>query len=253
MQDTGYEHAHSSPIKTWQQLAVVVALAFLIPVIGIILLTQLITSDKRADPATLSPEAVAARIQPVARVAFGDAAAPAGALKSGEETYKTVCAACHAQGIAGAPKIGDKAAWAPHIKEGLATLAKNAINGIQSPKGVMPPRGGNPTLSDWEVTAAVVHIANQSGASFKEPPRSPRHRPRLRRRRRSPRQLRLRQRRRARASRGTGCGRWRRAAAEERLPRLPRDRQEGARALLQGSGREVRRRQGRGRRCSRRK
>jgi cytochrome c551/c552 len=171
MQDTGYEHAHSSPIKTWQQLAVVVALAFLIPVIGIILLTQLITSDKRADPATLSPEAVAARIQPVARVAFGDAAAPAGVLKSGEETYKAVCAACHAQGIAGAPKIGDNAAWAAHIKEGLATLAKNAINGIQSPKGVMPPRGGNPTLSDWEVTAAVVHIANQSGASFKEPPK----------------------------------------------------------------------------------
>jgi cytochrome c551/c552 len=169
MQDAGYEHAHTSPIKTWQQLAVVVALAFLIPVIGIVLLTQFITSDRRADPATLAPEAVAARIQPVARVAFADAAAPAGVLKSGEETYKTVCAACHAQGIAGAPKTGDKAAWAEHIKEGLATLAKNAINGIQSPKGVMPPRGGNPTLTDWEVTAAVVYLANQSGASFKEP------------------------------------------------------------------------------------
>ena len=87
MQDAGYEHAHSSPIKTWQQLVVVVVLAFLIPVIGIILLTQLITSDKRADPATLSPEAVAARIQPVARVAFGDAAAPAGVLKSGQGFY----------------------------------------------------------------------------------------------------------------------------------------------------------------------
>src|SRR5262245_45573323 len=93
MQDHGYEHAHTSPIKTWQQLIVVVALAFLIPVVGIILLTQFITSDRRADPATLAPEAVAARIQPVARVVFGEAAAPAGTLKSGEETYKTVCAA----------------------------------------------------------------------------------------------------------------------------------------------------------------
>jgi cytochrome c551/c552 len=169
MQDAGFEHAHSSPIKTWQQLVVVIALAFVIPVIGIVLLTQFITSDKKTDPATLAPEAVAARIQPVARVAFADAKAAAGVLKSGEETYKAVCAACHAQGIAGAPKVGDNAAWAAHIKEGLAALAKNAINGVQSPKGVMPPRGGNPTLSDWEVTAAVVYMANQSGASFKEP------------------------------------------------------------------------------------
>jgi len=171
MQDAGFEHAHSSPIKTWQQLVVVVALAFVIPVIGIVLLTQFITSDRKTDPATLAPEAVAARIQPVARVVFADAAAPAGALKSGEETYKAVCAACHAQGIAGAPKVGDKAAWADDIKRGLATLVKNAINGVQSPKGVMPPRGGNPSLSDWEVTAAIVYMANQSGASFKEPPK----------------------------------------------------------------------------------
>src|SRR5262245_20308198 len=171
MQDHGYEHAHSSPIKTWQQLAVVVALAFLVPVVGIILLTQFITSDRKTDPATLAPEAVAARIQPVARVVFADASAPAGALKSAEETYKAVCSACHGPGIAGAPKVGDNAAWAPHIKDGLATLVKNAINGIQSPKGVMPPRGGNPSLSDWEVTAAVVYMANQSGASFKEPPK----------------------------------------------------------------------------------
>jgi cytochrome c551/c552 len=171
MQDAGFEHAHSSPIKTWQQLVVVLALAFVIPVIGIVLLTQFITSDRKTDPATLAPEAVAARIQPVARVEFADAKAAPGVLKSGEDTYKAVCAACHAQGIAGAPKIGDNAAWAPHIKEGLATLAKNAINGVQSPKGVMPPRGGNPALTDWEVTAAAVYMANQSGASFKEPPK----------------------------------------------------------------------------------
>jgi cytochrome c5 len=171
MDDQGYEHAHSSPIKTWRQLVVVVALAFLIPVIGIILLTQFITGDRKTDPATLAPQAVAARIQPLARVEFGDGKTTAGAVRSGEEVYKAVCAACHAQGIAGAPKVGDNAAWAPHVKEGLATLVKNAISGVQSPKGVMPPRGGNPSLSDWEVTAAVVYMANQSGASFKEPPK----------------------------------------------------------------------------------
>ena len=171
MKDAGYEHAHSSPIKTPQQLVVVIALAFALPVIGIILLTQFIVSDQRADPATLAPEAVAARIQPVARVEFADAAAGPRRLRSGEEVYKQVCSACHTQGVAGAPKIGDKAAWAPFIKEGLDDLVKTAIAGKQSPKGVMPPRGGDATLSDYEVARAVVYIANQAGASFKEPPK----------------------------------------------------------------------------------
>jgi cytochrome c5 len=169
MEDAGFEHAHSSPIKTPQQLVVVIVLAFAIPVIGIILLTQFITSEKKTDASTLAPEAVAARIQPVARVEFADTPAGPRAQQSGEEVYKMVCAACHAQGVAGAPKLGDKAAWASHIKQGLDALVKNAINGVQSPKGVMPPKGGNTSLSDWEVAAAVVYMANQAGANFKEP------------------------------------------------------------------------------------
>ncbi|MGH8699501.1 MAG: c-type cytochrome, partial [Burkholderiales bacterium] len=171
MKDTGYEHAHSSPIKTPQQLVVVIVLAFAVPVLAIILLIQFIVSDRKADPATLAPEAVAARIQPVARVELADAAAGPRPLRSGEEVYKQVCTACHAQGVAGAPKTGDKAAWAPHLKEGLAGLVKNAINGVQTPKGVMPPRGGDASLADWEVAAAVVYLANQAGASFKAPPK----------------------------------------------------------------------------------
>jgi cytochrome c5 len=142
-------------------------LAFVVPVIVIIMLAQLVTGGKRLDERTLEPEAVAGRIQPVARVEFG-AAGPggaAGAPKSGEEVYKAVCAACHASGVAGAHKFGDKAAWAPHLGEGLAALSKNAINGIRG----MPARGGNPSLSDLEVTRAVVYMANASGANFKEP------------------------------------------------------------------------------------
>ena len=69
------------------------------------------------------------------------------------------------------PRWETTPAWAPHLKTGLAALVRNAINGVQSPKGVMPPRGGNPSLSDWEFTAAIVYMANQSGASFKEPPK----------------------------------------------------------------------------------
>jgi cytochrome c551/c552 len=166
MKDAGIDHVHSSPIKTPKQLVTVVVLAFVVPVIVIIMLAQLVTSGKRLDAETLAPEAVAGRIQPLARVQFGDAApAGGGAPKTGEEVYKAVCATCHANGIAGAHKFGDKAAWAPHIKEGLADLAKNAINGIRG----MPARGGNPNLSDLEVTRAVVYLANAAGANFKEP------------------------------------------------------------------------------------
>jgi cytochrome c5 len=166
MKDQGYDHAHSSPIKTPQQLAVVVVLAFVIPVIGLILLAQVVIAKYRVATTTADPEAIARRIQPVARVEFGDAA-PSGprAAKSGEEVYKAVCAVCHATGAAGAWRFGDKAAWAPHIKEGLDALAKNAITGIRA----MPPRGGNPDLSDLEVTRAVVYMANAAGATFKEP------------------------------------------------------------------------------------
>jgi cytochrome c5 len=166
MKDEGFDHAHSSPIKTPKQLITVVALSFIVPTVAIIMLAQLVTSGKRLDPETLSPDAVAGRIQAVARVQFADAApAGGGAPKTGEEVYKSVCAACHATGAAGAHKFGDKAAWAPHLKEGLAALAKNAITGIRA----MPPRGGNPNLSDLEVTRAVVYMANASGANFKEP------------------------------------------------------------------------------------
>jgi hypothetical protein len=68
-----------------------------------------------------------------------------------------------------APKIGDKAAWAKLIKEGLDNLTKEAIKGVKQ----MPPRGGNPDLSDIEVARAIAYMANQSGANFKEPADKP--------------------------------------------------------------------------------
>jgi cytochrome c5 len=155
---------HASFIKTPQQLIVVILLAFLVPIIGIILLVQLVTSQPSADPNALTPQSVASRLQPVGRIEFGAPAAPPGA-RNGESIVKAVCSNCHAQGLANAPKIGDANAWAPHIKEGLPTLVKNAINGIRA----MPPRGGDATLTDAEVARAVVFMANQAGAKFKEP------------------------------------------------------------------------------------
>ena len=157
--------SHSSFIQTPKQLITVVLLSFLVPIIGIILLVQLVTSSKAPDPAVLAPEAVAKRIQPVGHVEFGGGGGAAAGGRSGEEVVKTTCAACHQAGVAGAPKMGDKAQWAPRIKQGLQTLVQTALKG----KGAMPPKGGNGSLSEDEVARAVVFMANQSGASFKEP------------------------------------------------------------------------------------
>ena len=68
-------------------------------------------------------------------------------------------------GVANAPKIGDRAAWAPDLKEGLSAMLADAIKG----KGAMPPRGGVADLSDYELARAIVYMANQSGAKLKEP------------------------------------------------------------------------------------
>jgi len=175
-----HSEEESSFIKTPQQLITVVVLAFVVPIALIAMLVGLVKSSTKYDenhPA-MSAEAVAKRIQPVGQVHIGpvpvsaDAAAPAASAvaaapssKSGEEVYKQVCAACHTTGVLNAPKTGDKAAWAPLIKEGLDVLTADAIKGIRQ----MPPRGGNPNLSDLEVRRSIVYMANLSGANFKEP------------------------------------------------------------------------------------
>ena len=157
---------HSSFINTPQQLIVIVLLAFAVPIVGIVLLVQLVVNRPNADPAALTPQAVSARIQPVGKVEFG--AAGAGAAKSGEETVKEVCAACHQAGVANAPKLGDKAAWAPRLKLGLDGLLQSVIKG----KGAMAARAGT-SLSDQELASAIVSMANQAGGNLKEPAAKP--------------------------------------------------------------------------------
>lgn len=157
---------HDTPIKTPKQLLIVVIAAFAVPITLIVLLSQLVTSIK--PPATAADSQLLARIKPFGEVVIADASAPKGTL-SGEQVFQTVCKACHEAGIAGAPKVGDGAAWSAAIKKGYATLVQHAINGFQEPGKVMPPKGGNPDLADIEVERAVVYMANKSGAQFKEP------------------------------------------------------------------------------------
>lgn len=112
----------------------------------------------------LSPaaeKAIADRIKPAGEVCVeGDAAcagavaASGGAPRSGDAVYNASCMACHATGAGGAPKLGDKGAWAPRIAQGLDTLVNHAIVGLNA----MPPKGLCMTCSDDEIKAAVEYI-----------------------------------------------------------------------------------------------
>lgn len=158
-------HEHSSFIKTPKQLIALIVLAFVVPVLLIAMLASLATRGAAPDPRSRSGEAVAKRLKPVGEVVVAEGAAGSAAVRTGKQITDAVCAACHGTGLLNAPKIGDKAAWAPLIKEGFDHLTETAIKGIRQ----MPPRGGNPDLSDIEVARAVAYMANQSGASFTEP------------------------------------------------------------------------------------
>jgi cytochrome c5 len=167
-------------INTPKQLITVVVASFLVPIIGIVLLVSFVTGAKNTEPAGSQAKAAAAiaeRMRPVGQVWIAGEQPPAGAVavaavaavkaeKTGEEVYKSACASCHTSGALNAPKLGDNAAWAKLIPEGHAGLTKQAIAGIRQ----MPARGGNPALTDIEMSRAVAYLANSAGAKFKEPP-----------------------------------------------------------------------------------
>lgn len=100
---------------------------------------------------------------PVAAAPAPAPAAPAAPENTvGKSVYGKTCSMCHAAGVAGAPKPGDKADWGPRIAQGKDTLYKHALEGFTGNKGMMPARGGAATLGDDEVKAAVDFMADQS-------------------------------------------------------------------------------------------
>jgi cytochrome c5 len=170
----------SHPVKV--AIGVVIGAAALI--IGIIMLAQFAVGAygqrSMANEPSMSADSVAKRLAPVAKFevdpnapapaaaaaaqattvaavsapASAPAPAKAGAEGAGKKTYETVCFACHGAGVAGAPKFGDKAAWAPRVAQGKDALHASALKG----KGAMPPKGGNASLSDADVAAAVDYM-----------------------------------------------------------------------------------------------
>ena len=120
-------------------------------------------SDTGKGAAQADQKAVAERIKPVGEVTVGGSEPAAGATagaaaRSGKEIVTSVCAMCHGTGAAGAPKIGDKAAWAPRIAQGVDTLVKHATAGIRA----MPPKGTCMNCSDAELKAAVEYLVSQA-------------------------------------------------------------------------------------------
>ena len=173
---------HSSVIKTPKQLITVLLLAIVFPIAIVVLLAQYATggiSVDKNDPA-LTDESVAKRLKPVGELVLASDLPPAGtnlgvggdqtasaaiapvAAASGTDKiaaiYTASCAACHISGAAGAPKQGDKAAWASRIKNGNAALYTSAIKG----KNAMPAKGGNASLSDDDVKAVVDYMVSQA-------------------------------------------------------------------------------------------
>ena len=148
-------------LKTFSGLlAALVALTVIIFVVA-----QMVSGAGKIKTAQGDSSQIAERIKPVGELAMAGVAAvangvipTANAADKGEQVYNTTCMACHAAGVAGAPKFGDKAAWAPRIKTGIDALMQSALKG----KGAMPPKGGNAALSDAEVRAAIEFMISQA-------------------------------------------------------------------------------------------
>lgn len=155
----------SHVMKTLTQFILgLVAFALVIFGISQIMTGGFYNNDKSAT-GMADDSAVAERIAPVAKVMEAGTAPVADAApaqQSGKDVYGSACFACHGTGAAGAPKLGDKAAWSARIAQGMDVLADHALNGFTGSKGMMPAKGGNPALSDDAVKSAIEYMVSES-------------------------------------------------------------------------------------------
>jgi len=110
-----------------------------------------------AEKETAQAQEAAAReaaAEPASQASGGDA-------KAGKSVYQSTCSACHQTGVAGAPKLGDAAAWKPRAEQGFDALVQSVING----KGAMPPKGGSPALTREQARNAVQYMVDEAGVS----------------------------------------------------------------------------------------
>lgn len=158
----------------FNNFSVIIGILVTVAVLLIVLARNVASSTQnehvKTDP--MQMQEVDARLQPFAREAVAgqdnsammiaqaaaSTGAPAAAPTTGEELFKSTCSACHGAGIAGAPKFGDKAAWAPRMAEGRATLYKHALEGYTGKSGMMPAKGGRTDLPDDLIKKGVDYL-----------------------------------------------------------------------------------------------
>ncbi len=168
---------HEPLVDSPSKLAAIAAASLILPLGLVVVLYFGIEQilDRREQAAALTPERIERNLRPVGEVYSGDtgraklaeaaaaaAAAPvaaAVAASPGETIYGGLCMACHVSGAAGAPMLSDAAAWAPRLAQGEDLLVQHVITG----KGAMPPRGGNPALSDADIRLAVQFMIGKAG------------------------------------------------------------------------------------------
>lgn len=163
--------SHISDGEFWKRFSMLVgalvALTFVLFVLAQIM-GAMVNKEPTAQ-AKAADKALAERIRPVGQLMVAGGAGEkvmntlvpaANAAASGESTYKNSCSVCHAAGVAGAPKFGDKAAWKDRIAQGKDTLYEHALKGFQGKVGFMPAKGGNAALPDEDVKAAVDYMVD---------------------------------------------------------------------------------------------
>lgn len=144
------------------QFMLAVFLSFIVPIGILVSLVSYVTAGIGDSPAAnLTEKATAARIQKVGELRIVSADRES---RAGKQVFEAQCGACHATGLAGAPKFGDAGAWGPRVKSGFDSLLNSAMKG----KNAMGAQSGG-EFTDFEIARAVVYMANAGGAKFIEP------------------------------------------------------------------------------------
>ncbi len=157
--------ASASAASSSRRLAGLALVCLGLPIIligAVALLSQVLRPPSLAEEAQAAQ--VVRRLEKIGQVEVM-AQDPNRPLKTGAEVFAAQCTTCHKEGVLGAPKLGDKAAWGPRIATGFNALLNSALKG----KNAMPAQGGG-AFDELEVARAVVYMANQGGARFPEPP-----------------------------------------------------------------------------------
>lgn len=153
--------AHAAPAHSASKKVSTLVVLLVVPVLTVGAMIGFYKSHDSNQAASMSEEAVMARIQKVGMLQLGESKRE---LRTGEEVFKAQCGTCHTAGLLGAPKLGDAGAWGARIGTGFEALLNSALKG----KNAMTAQGGG-AFSDYEVARAVVYMANAGGAKFAEP------------------------------------------------------------------------------------